>query len=155
MEKYHKWIFGLVGVIVGLILGIVVVHCSMYMGKHKGMQGIRWESRDGKMQFNSEMGMDMKGMAGMSCAEGGMCEHKMGMEKMMSGMTSAMQGKSGVELDKIFLSEMIMHHQGAVDMANLVLASSQNAELKTFAKNIITAQSQEIEQMKTWQAKWK
>lgn len=79
----------------------------------------------------------------------------MSMESMMSDMNASLAGKSGSAFDQAFLSEMIVHHQGAVDMAQMVLTNGQHQELKDFAQNIITAQSQEIEQMKKWQSEWR
>lgn len=77
-----------------------------------------------------------------------------GMPGMMADMNAALRGKTGADFDKAFLDEMIVHHQGAVDMAKLVLTSSQRPELKTFANEIITAQSREIGQMQAWKGTW-
>lgn len=77
----------------------------------------------------------------------------MSMADMMHDMNASLQGKSGDELDKTFLSEMIVHHQGAVDMAKLVL-DSKHPELAKLAQDIITAQEKEISLMKQWQQEW-
>ena len=48
-----------------------------------------------------------------------------------------------------------MHHQGAVDMAHLLLEDKNvDPELKAFAQQIISAQNPEIEQMKGWLRKY-
>ena len=52
--------------------------------------------------------------------------------------------------DAMFFQMMIPHHQQAIDMSNLALKTSKNAELIALAKNIIAAQSAEITQMKQW-----
>lgn len=85
-----------------------------------------------------------------------MIQHKgaSSMGDMMKGMTIGLSGKTGDAFDKAFLSEMIMHHEGAVEMANMVLATSKRAELTKLAKDIVTAQTKEIEMMKTWQKAW-
>jgi uncharacterized protein (DUF305 family) len=73
------------------------------------------------------------------------------MGSMMMDMTSGMKGKTGSELEKVFLQEMIVHHQGAVDMATLLLQDKTiKPELRVFANKIISAQNPEIEQMKVW-----
>lgn len=69
-------------------------------------------------------------------------------------MMSGLQGKTGDTFDKTFISEMITHHQGAINMATLALTSSRHQEIKDLAKNIISAQTSEIAQMKMWQAQW-
>lgn len=76
------------------------------------------------------------------------------MNSIMHDMNAKLQGKTGDEFDKEFLSEMIVHHQGAVDMAKLVLTSSKRPEMIKFANNIISAQSKEIEIMKQWENEW-
>lgn len=52
--------------------------------------------------------------------------------------------------DSMFFESMIPHHQQAIDMSNLALKNSKNAELIALANNIITAQTKEIAQMKKW-----
>jgi uncharacterized protein (DUF305 family) len=39
-------------------------------------------------------------------------------------------------------------------MANVVLAQSQNPEIRQIAGAIVEAQQREIEQMKGWRAEW-
>ena len=78
----------------------------------------------------------------------------MGMEAMMMDMTARMEGKTGDELDRIFLEDMIVHHQGAVDMAIIIKENTERPELKAFAQEIIDVQDQEINMMKSWLAEW-
>jgi uncharacterized protein (DUF305 family) len=52
--------------------------------------------------------------------------------------------------DVMFLQMMIPHHQQAIDISNVALKTSKDAELLTLAKTIIKAQSEEIVQMKSW-----
>ena len=56
--------------------------------------------------------------------------------------------------DLQFIDTMTHHHQGAIDMAEIALKKSQNAEIKTFAQKIIDDQKKEIAQMKEWREKW-
>lgn len=78
----------------------------------------------------------------------------MNMESMMGGMMAGLQGKTGDEFDKAFLSGMILHHEGAVAMAQVVLKTSKRPELIKLANDIISAQTSEIQMMKTWQSTW-
>lgn len=59
-----------------------------------------------------------------------------------------LQHATGADFDRMWLQMMIEHHQGAVDMANTELANGTNADAKTSAQNIITAQQAEIQQMR-------
>lgn len=54
--------------------------------------------------------------------------------------------------DIMFLQMMIPHHQQAVDISNLAISKSKNTELVALAKGILSAQSAEIVQMKSWLA---
>jgi uncharacterized protein (DUF305 family) len=56
--------------------------------------------------------------------------------------------------DAQFIDGMIVHHQGAIEMANEVLAQSERPELRAMAEAIIAAQTQEIDQMRAWRADW-
>ncbi len=60
----------------------------------------------------------------------------------------------GEDYDRMFLANMIAHHQGAVDMAKLALANAKHQEIKDMANNIITAQTKEIGDMQSWQTAW-
>ena len=60
----------------------------------------------------------------------------------------------GEDYDRMFLANMIAHHQGAVDMANLALTSAKHQEIKDMANNIISAQTKEIGDMQSWQSSW-
>jgi uncharacterized protein (DUF305 family) len=80
--------------------------------------------------------------------------HSMDMQGAMDSMTMSLGGKTGDEFDKAFLSEMIVHHKGAVDMANQVLATSKRPELIKLSNDIISAQTKEIEMMQNWEKTW-
>lgn len=86
----------------------------------------------------------------------GMMMHNssMGMSGAMDEMMEGLEGKTGDEFDKAFLSEMIMHHQGAVKMAEEALKNAKHEEIKTMAHAIISAQTTEIKQMQDWQKAW-
>lgn len=83
-----------------------------------------------------------------------MSNNHMNMEGAMGGMMSGLSGKTGDDFDKAFLSEMIVHHEGAVEMAKFVLTTSKRPELIKMANDIITVQTKEIDMMKSWQTNW-
>lgn len=77
----------------------------------------------------------------------------MGHGKNMPGMMSSadmakLAAATGSAFDKLFLTQMITHHDGAVTMANTELGDGQNGDAKTLARSIIAGQSKEITQMK-------
>ena len=69
--------------------------------------------------------------------------------KMHKDMAIAFTGNT----DKDFVSGMIAHHQGAIDMAKVELKYGKDAEIRKLAETIIAAQESEIKQMKAWLAK--
>lgn len=83
-----------------------------------------------------------------------MHDESMSMDAMMHDMMAELEGKKGDEFDQAFLSEMIIHHEGAVVMAEAVLQNSKRPELIKLANDIIKAQTTEIDMMKDWRAKW-
>jgi uncharacterized protein (DUF305 family) len=66
-------------------------------------------------------------------------------------MYSELQGE---DYDRMFISNMIEHHKGAVDMAELALTNAKHQEIKDMANDIIAAQSKEITDMESWQKDW-
>lgn len=54
---------------------------------------------------------------------------------------------SGSELDRVFLEDMIMHHMGAVMMAEMVRPYIENEEIENLVQAIAETQTQEIELM--------
>lgn len=69
-------------------------------------------------------------------------------------MSGILKNKTGDDFDKLFISGMIMHHQGAIDMARLAEQNARHDEVKNLAKDIMSAQSKEIDEMQTWQTQW-
>ncbi|MDU2686438.1 MAG: DUF305 domain-containing protein [Paeniclostridium sordellii] len=53
-----------------------------------------------------------------------------------------------VSADETFLRQMIYHHEGAIAMSKNILKYTQNAKLKSLAENIVTTQSQGVDEMK-------
>lgn len=72
---------------------------------------------------------------------------------MMAGMLSSEEiSQLGTlrssAFDRAWIEGMIKHHEGAVAMANDVLAKGKNTAVQTLAKKIIDAQNKEINAMK-------
>jgi uncharacterized protein (DUF305 family) len=56
------------------------------------------------------------------------------------------------DADVAFACGMIAHHQGAIDMAEVLLEHGDNPEMRELADEIIAAQVGEIERMTMWLA---
>lgn len=71
----------------------------------------------------------------------------------MDGMLSdaellKLDGSQGMEAAKLFLSQMIAHHEGAVTMAKTETSQGKNPDAVQLSKDIVTSQEQEIQEMK-------
>jgi len=54
---------------------------------------------------------------------------------------------TGVEASRLFLEQMIEHHNGAIEMANVQTSDGTNPDAVELAKNIIKSQTAEIDEM--------
>ncbi|GAA2824916.1 DUF305 domain-containing protein [Crossiella cryophila] len=71
----------------------------------------------------------------------------------MPGMASFadmvhLKNSRGADFDKLFVRLMIAHHEGAVKMANDVLASGHDIFVEEMAQDVIATQTAEIKRMK-------
>ena len=71
----------------------------------------------------------------------------------MQTMMKDMGAKPTGHPDKDFVTMMIPHHQGAIDMAKVELQYGKDPVLRTLATGIVKAQETEIAEMKAWLAK--
>jgi len=81
--------------------------------------------------------------------EMGSMDHSSMMDGMLSleDMDSLGQLK-GAEFDKAWAKGMIGHHEGAIKMANDVLAKGKNSEILALAQAVVSGQTAEIETLK-------
>ena len=72
-----------------------------------------------------------------------------GMSGMMSEQDmSALKDAQGVDASKLFLTQMIAHHEGAITMAQSEIKDGQYPAAVAMAHSIVTTQQQEIDTMK-------
>ena len=69
--------------------------------------------------------------------------------RMHSAMAVPLTGRADVD----FIAGMIPHHQGAVDMARIVLEHGSDPEVRKLAQTVIETQEAEIAWMTEWLAK--
>ncbi len=94
-------------------------------------------------------------MPNMEVGEMDMSDHEH--HTLMPGMLTpkqmeALKKAKGAEFDRLFLSGMIQHHQGALDMVKDLFATTgagQDAELFNFATDVDSGQRAEIKIMQT------
>jgi uncharacterized protein (DUF305 family) len=74
-------------------------------------------------------------------------DHGSGDGMMSEDDMSTLMGMSGPEFDRMWLTMMIEHHEGAVEMADTELAEGENPDAKQLATGIVSAQQREIAEM--------
>ncbi|CCQ18459.1 Lipoprotein [Rhodococcus sp. AW25M09] len=82
---------------------------------------------------------DMGAMSGMN--------HSSGSGMMTQQDMDALMASSGPEFDRQWLTMMIAHHTGAIEMANTEISGGSNPDAQEMARTIVTSQQQEIETM--------
>ena len=87
-------------------------------------------------------------MPGMDHGDGGSMGD--GMPGMMSDADMQQLGKArGADFDSMFLTMMIAHHEGAIEMAKTEQAEGSSPDARALAEQIEKAQTAEIAEMKT------
>ncbi|MCJ0891966.1 DUF305 domain-containing protein [Rhodococcus sp. ARC_M5] len=94
-----------------------------------------WLAEWGQPAPSSDMG-EMGGM-----------NHSSGMGMMTQRDMDALAAASGAEFDRQWLTMMIEHHEGAIDMANNEIADGSNPDAQEMARTIAATQQEEIETM--------
>lgn len=91
--------------------------------------------------------MASEGMEGMD--HGSMdSESSSGMDGMMSEEdTTALEEAQGVEAARLYLQQMTIHHEGAIEMARGEVANGTNPEGVELAEDVVAAQEAEIAEM--------
>ncbi len=76
------------------------------------------------------------------------------MDSSMSGMVSDIKAQTGDARDATFLESMMVHHQAAIEMAQIISKETKRPELKQLADAIVSAQTGEITTMQKWLKEW-
>ena len=79
-----------------------------------------------------------QGSAGMDHGDGMMTEADM----------SALREADGATAGRLFLEQMVVHHQGAVEMAEAALEAAEDPEVRALAEQVIEDQNAEIAEMR-------
>ena len=130
MNKRDMAITGVAGLALGTIIALVAATTAV--------------------NSNNTSMMRMMGMRTTTNQDGMMEDEDMSMGQ----MNAALEDKSGDEFDKAFIEMMIAHHQGAIEMAKLAADRAKHDEIKQLSEDILSAQSNEIDMMQSWQSGW-
>ena len=92
--------------------------------------------------WDEEPLMESDGMEGM--------DHGSSMDGMMSEEDmQQLEDAQGTEAARLYLEQMTVHHEGAVDMARDEVDNGENPQAVALAQQVIEDQEAEIQEMKT------
>ncbi len=137
----------------GIYLGLVLTFALVAFGAACNQTGSVNTNSSMNQNMMNRNAMTMNGNSRTMNSNSAMSDPNHGMSDMMSKMKSDPNAASA-PYDLQFIDTMTAHHTSAVEMAEMALKKSQNAELKTFAQKIIDDQKKEIATMKDWREKW-
>jgi uncharacterized protein (DUF305 family) len=109
-----------------------VIELAAQISQEQGPEISQMRSWLSSAGASEDMGHGSHGMGGMLS------------EEQMSALLEA----SSPEFERLFLEGMIAHHEGAIDMAQMVL-QSENAEVRALAEAIVSSQQIQIDYMKS------
>lgn len=121
--------------VIGLLIGVIITGFAAGQAVNNNQEGM----------------MRMMGMHSVTSEQNTATSHD---DMSMASMTEQLKSKSGDDFDKAFIEMMISHHEGAVDMAQLIPSRANHDEIKKLGEAIISAQTTEISDMKQWQNDW-
>jgi hypothetical protein len=139
----------LAGVPAGLAAALVIF-VTGYWGLHIAIYGIEGNAGTlaGERLTHTPSPEHPHGMHGTAAtASTAEAAYRAAMDRMHGPM---MQGIANADPDTAFVLGMIPHHQGAVDMAEIVLKFGKDAPNQHFAREIINTQRREIGEMREW-----
>lgn len=113
-------------------------------------QGIDKRVTDLATQIKAAQAPEIQQMQGWLTAWGNPPMPQMGhMQGMMSDADmNALRDAQGVEAAKLYLTQMIAHHEGAITMAQTEIGDGQYPDAVKMAHAIVTTQQQEIDTMR-------
>jgi uncharacterized protein (DUF305 family) len=128
------------GVPIFLALAILLASCGTGGGDaQKVEQGEKAETGNRQTQGANHAKKDESGkMPGMKGRDHG-----------SGGMASGMLMKDGEYSDERFIDAMVPHHEGAVEMARVVVKNAEHPEIERLAEHIISNQEAEINELES------
>lgn len=135
----QKYLYGIIGLLSGILIAILFSTSVVNSNNTNMMSMMGFRANQNMMQGKNEM----MGEA-----------NRHGMGSSMDEMMESLSGKTGDDFDSAFIDVMIIHHQGAIEMAKEAQTSATHQEIKDLADDIISAQTKEIEMMREWKKQW-
>lgn len=100
----------------------------------EGVMAAQQPEIDRLRDWLAEWGQEEVDLGGMDHGDGMMSEDDL----------AALEAAAGVEAERLYLEQMIVHHEGAVEMAEAEIADGEHPDAVAMAERIVATQSDEI-----------
>lgn len=129
-----------------IIIGLIALIVGLLIGYAFGANAMPHRAFFGDSDMHQEMESHMYGDE--------IIDNDGAMQHAMDEMMLGFRGLEGSAYEEMFLRGMIVHHIGAIHMAEELLEQTDRPELIELANNIISSQSGEVEMMRGWLNEW-
>jgi uncharacterized protein (DUF305 family) len=128
----------------GVLSLLPLAACSTTTSAQNSTEATETASSETAQMDHEQMDRGQMDHGSMNQPNGAAMDHAMSMDL----------GPADETFDLRFIDAMMLHHQGAVEMAEEALQKSDRDEIRTLAQDIIAAQQTEIAQMQQWRQAW-
>ena len=115
-----------------LAIALIIASCGRGAGTSDGDQGHGMKGVDYGKSGDKMAGLDHEGMG----------------SGRMSNMSRKIVMPGGKYSDAAFVDSMILHHEGAIEMAEIAVKNADHEEIRHLSHNIISSQQAEIRDLK-------
>jgi len=132
---------------------IAMAERALERSKRPEIQSLAQGVIDAQTHENEQMRQWYEEWYGGAPAEAGM--QMMGHGMHMEGMEGDLEKlTTAPNFDIEFIDQMVVHHEMAIMMAQMLASGTERTEMKQLADQIITSQSREIDMMRSWREAW-
>ena len=129
-------------------MAIDMAKAAKERGEHPEIKKLAGEIAEAQQVEITQLNLIRDDLSTLKKTSLGVPSHLTGMDMSMITLSKAKP------FDREFIDMMVPHHQGAIRMARAELKRGKSPALEKIAKDIVDAQSREINEMNAWRKSW-